>query len=1059
MGFTLQEQAEQRSYLLGHRILGKIPREGLEVLLRKGIFLHLDEHQIAFLPEETTHNLYFLLEGRLGLYSPEQKAYISILKDSEDFIGGAYFLPYQIIPLSPNAVFFKIGFGELSTFLNRYPAAKPYFMACFSPLGAYQFLKHFQIPAHHRLPAELLNSFELEIFERDDFIVKEGERADKFYLITYGSARVLVKHPDQTEEVVKTLGDGDYFGEIGLLEGSLRKASIVASSQMTLYSLNKSSFEQLMQSPEGQLINRQFSAQSQMYAFKESNIIGSASDCNPRILDHNIALYHIKLNKITEKSGKSKYSVKPVCDTHEYPIFVNKQPIHHEVILDKYDELIIGNYTIVIDLNQDQISVKKSDFHRLEVTNLSYKQNKRKIIDNISFSANSNQLVGLLGPSGSGKSTLLDLLYGTKTPSSGSIFYDETPFQSNQIYYHDIFGFVPQDDILFPELTVYENLYFAAKVRSPLEEREKIDNRIEQVLDILKLSEQKHARVGNVDKRGLSGGQKKRVNIARELLFEPDVLFLDEPTSGLSSRDAEEVMHFLRILADTGKLVITVLHQPNSPIYKLFDQIVLIEEGGKLVFSGPAKACLAYMSNFDQGDDFPLECPQCLSVQPEKIFNILGKQDENQERLYSPDFWQKQFLEQQGQELPGTGTLPPPAAKVFTKRRLSLGEHLAQFQLLLLRTFLIKSRDLANLGVQFSTPLLLGLLIAFILRSSPGQSSEYLLQTNPLLPVYFFVAIILGIFMGATSSAKDIVGEQSTYLREVNANLQKKWYVLSKFCVQACLTGLQLGLFVLLSNVILGIQGSFWKIFPFIYLSGLYGVSLGLMLSSYLKTTEAVINFIPLILIPQIILGGAQIQYEDFNKHFFLDRNLPLVPEICHLIPARWAYEGVVLSANGSRQTLLNQLHILRDEILVKTLSKADPAINTTLLEDQIISLDQFTGQVDELYPEAQYPLSNDALSSLVEKGLQRYYEAELSRGFGPQELGLSFYTLFEKTALNRSLNTPFNWAFYAPEKSFSFGTFRVQIKSIGFNALVLILMIVINLLSCLHFLQRRSQC
>jgi hypothetical protein len=231
------------------------------------------------------------------------------------------------------------------------------------------------------------------------------------------------------------------------------------------------------------------------------------------------------------------------------------------------------------------------------------------------------------------------------------------------------------------------------------------------------------------------------------------------------------------------------------------------------------------------------------------------------------------------------------------------------------------------------------------------------------------------------------------------------------------------------------------------------------MLSSYLKTTEAVINFIPLILIPQIILGGAQIQYEDFNKRFFLDQNLPLVPEICHLIPARWAYEGVVLSANGARQTLLNQLHILRDEILVKTLSKGDPAINTTLLEEQIISLDQFTGQVDELYPEAQYPLSNDALSSLVEKGLQRYYEAELSRGFGPQELGLSFYTLFEKTALNRNLNTPFNWAFYAPEKSFSFGTFRVQIKSIGFNALVLILMIVINLLSCLHFLQRRSQC
>jgi ABC-type multidrug transport system ATPase subunit/CRP-like cAMP-binding protein len=1060
MGFSLQEQAKQRTFLLNHQILAKIPREAFEVLLQKGDFLYLDEPQIAFSSEELSEHLYFLLDGRLGLYSSEKKAYITILKDNEDFFGGQYFQPYQIVAISPTATLFKISFSNLSSFLHEYPAVKAHFANCFLPLGAYQFFKLFQIAMVHSIPIDLLEAFRLEIFEKDEIIVKKGALSDKFYLISYGTARVSLSEVFAQEEIVKTLEDGDFFGEVGLLESSERHATILASCQMSLYSLDKLSFERLMQTPEGQIIQRYLAEQTKMYAFKESNIIGSASDCDPRILDHNIALYHVKLSKIKERSGKFKYSVKPVCDTRKYHIFINKQPIEHEVILDKYDELIIGNYKIIIDPDRDQISVKKANDHSLQVSNLKYKHKQLTIIDNVSFSAQSGQLIGLLGPSGSGKSTFLDLLYGFKNPSSGSIAYDQTPFRLNQIYYHDIFGFVPQDDILFPELTVYENLYFAAKVRSPIEEREKIDNRIEQVLEILKLSDKKNARVGNVEKKGLSGGQKKRVNIARELLFEPDVLFLDEPTSGLSSRDAEEVVHFLRILADTGKMVITVVHQPSSHIYKMFDQIVLLEEGGKLVFSGPAKDCLAYMAAFEPEDDFPVECPQCLSVQPDKIFNILGKEDANHQRIHPPEFWQREFIRQQGLEKPVTGPLNPNNQTLFKKRGLDFREHFAQFCLLLQRTFLIKSRDYINLAVQFFTPVLLALLIAFILRSSPSESVNYAPQLNTQIPVYLFVAIILAIFTGATGSAKDIVGEQSTYRREISANLQKKWYVLSKFCVQACLTGLQIAMFLAIGNGILEIKNAFWTFFPLLYLSSLFGVSLGLLLSSCLKTTEAVINFIPLILIPQIILGGAQIQYEDFNKSFFLDRHIPLVPEICHLIPARWAYEGLILAGTGPRQTALNQLHVLRDEILIKALESEDvnPA-DKTALEERIVALDQVSGLVDEIYPETTpSQFNNEALSALVEKGLKRYYQAEIARGFGAQELDFYMYSKAIQKPVEKVLLTPFNWAFYAPDKNFLFGSVRLQLKTIWFNGLVLLLMVMFNLITCLCCLQKRGK-
>jgi ABC-type multidrug transport system ATPase subunit len=183
---------------------------------------------------------------------------------------------------------------------------------------------------------------------------------------------------------------------------------------------------------------------------------------------------------------------------------------------------------------------------------------------------------------------------------------------------------VPQDDILFGELTVFENLMFSAKLREPFSDRNVLAGRIDVVLERLRLSDRMHDLVGSVEKKGLSGGQRKRVNIARELIFDPHVLFLDEPTSGLSSKDSEEIVGFLRDIADMGKLVIVVLHQPSSKIFKTFDRIIFLDQGGRLVFTGPVLECLNYMKEVEH-DHTPTECPVCGTCQPELIFDVLGK--------------------------------------------------------------------------------------------------------------------------------------------------------------------------------------------------------------------------------------------------------------------------------------------------------------------------------------------------------------------------------------------------------------------------------------------------
>ncbi|MDZ7649102.1 MAG: ATP-binding cassette domain-containing protein [Cytophagales bacterium] len=185
-------------------------------------------------------------------------------------------------------------------------------------------------------------------------------------------------------------------------------------------------------------------------------------------------------------------------------------------------------------------------------------------------------------------------------------------------------GYVSQDDLLIEELTVYQNLYYNARLCLAHLTEIEIDFRVLKVLEDLGLEQRKDLKVGSVLDKTISGGQRKRLNIALELIRQPAILFLDEPTSGLSSRDSENVIDLLKELSLKGKLIFLVIHQPSSDIYKMFDKMILMDTGGYPIFYGNPVAAVTYFKKVtNQVDSSRGQCEVCGNVNPEQIFNII----------------------------------------------------------------------------------------------------------------------------------------------------------------------------------------------------------------------------------------------------------------------------------------------------------------------------------------------------------------------------------------------------------------------------------------------------
>ena len=273
-------------------------------------------------------------------------------------------------------------------------------------------------------------------------------------------------------------------------------------------------------------------------------------------------------------------------------------------------------------------------FTNISLNKISARFHKRdeNILEKISFSINQGEVTAILGPAGSGKTTLLNVLLGTQKFHEGSIQVNglESNFEKNRISHY--IGYVPQDDLTIDVLTVFENLFFRYKILSTAKlTNEIIHTRIDDLLIEIGLIHKKGSRVGNVTDRILSGGERKRLNIALELINEPDILILDEPTTGLSSQDAYEILELLRILADQGKIVLLFIHQPSSQIYKLIDKVVILANK-HIAFSGNAMETLRIFREASR--EVPdyldyLECPTCRNVNPDLLMQSIKDESIN----------------------------------------------------------------------------------------------------------------------------------------------------------------------------------------------------------------------------------------------------------------------------------------------------------------------------------------------------------------------------------------------------------------------------------------------
>ena len=532
-----------------------------------------------------------------------------------------------------------------------------------------------------------------------------------------------------------------------------------------------------------------------------------------------------------------------------------------------------------------------------EAKGISYQFKNGKLgLRDINIFEESGKLIALMGASGAGKSTLLHVLNGTEKPSMGQVLINGIDIHRSPNKVEGVIGFVPQDDLLIEDLTVYQNLYFAAKLCfSHLSEKE-IDDLVNRTLSDLGLVETKNLTVGSPLRKTISGGQRKRLNIGLELLREPAVLFCDEPTSGLSSRDSENIIDLLKELSLKGKLVFAVIHQPSSDIFKMFDKLVILDVGGYQIYYGnPVDGINYFKRNINLVNSEQGECYACGNVNPEQIFNIIETKIINEygnftnERKFSPEQWNQVYL----QKIKPTSIAPSSDVPHSTLR---IPGWFKQTRLFSLRDLLSKLSNKQYLFINLLEAPLLAFILAFIVRyynADDQFAAGYLFSKNLNMPAYFFMSVIVALFMGLSVSAEEIIRDRKILKREAFLHLNRSSYIFSKISILFMISAIQTFLFVVVAHSILKIEGMFFVHWGILFTSSCFANLLGLNISSAFNSAVTIYILIPILLIPQLILSGVVVKFDKLNP---MIGNTATVPFVGDLMASRWAFEASMVA-------------------------------------------------------------------------------------------------------------------------------------------------------------------
>lgn len=622
----------------------------------------------------------------------------------------------------------------------------------------------------------------------------------------------------------------------------------------------------------------------------------------------------------------------------ERPIAVEGDPVKSTAPLDDGSVISLGGGQYLrCHFSEGIIEEERNVINTLKVRDISHSYDRKTpALDGITFSIQRGEMVCVMGPSGCGKSTLLKALGGQLKPRRGRIDLNGVDLYQEHENLKSYIALIPQDETFDPLLTVEENLDTAAAIRAPhfpiAERRRRVDSKLIE----LGLNEIRHRLAGDQQTKSLSGGQRRRLNAGMDMIGIADVYLFDEPTSGLSSKDSEHVLEMIRGLTH-NKITLVSIHQPSSRLFHMFDKAILLDNGGKLAFFGTPAQMLDYFNEARKQEGIHTTTfstdgseTDCVGLTPDFIFDVLETplRDLGGDIIYERDargnliparrfnaaFWTDRFQTYRLLEEVNLRELEADTSQTVSLQKTPqapprrLRHDWVRFSNQLKRAFFSKLRNRANLATTLLEAPALAVLIALVMRYS--EDGDYNFANAFHIPTYLFLSLVTALFLGMTNSAEEIIRDRNILQRERHHGFRIGGYIIGKYLSLGFFALVQCIIYLLIGDAILGIRSMFFPNLLWMSITSFVGIAAGLFISSLVSSPKTAINIIPLILIPNIILGGALIKYDEMNRSLDIIQNIRQwfvseedeeeasklkVPAVCHLMPLRWSYEAIII--------------------------------------------------------------------------------------------------------------------------------------------------------------------
>ncbi len=599
-------------------------------------------------------------------------------------------------------------------------------------------------------------------------------------------------------------------------------------------------------------------------------------------------------------------------------------------------------------------------------------------IREVSFELESGQMAAVLGGSGSGKTTLFNILCGVSKPDKGQILINNEVITDSFKFNKNLVGYVPQEDSLIEELTVYQNLKYCTELNRSELNKQELKQLLSETLLNFGLDDIKNLKVGSIISKVISGGQRKRLNIAIEIIRNPKILFVDEPTSGLSSSDALLIIKLLKKISENGSIVIINIHQPSSDIFRLFDRLLIIDTGGfPIYFGNPFLTSSYFKSQLDIADSIEEDFYKYNQYNPKYIFDLItySKKDEEgnsmQQREISNKEWHRQYKKNYSVDL-----LLEENKIVKSGISNKTANFAKQFSVFFKRSILSRVSDSQYLFFLLLGSPLLSLVTNFFIRSTKLGVEDYSFYNNENIPVFIFINVIIALFFGLITSANEIHRDKKLLKREQLLQLNPFAYLNSKLVIVSIITFIQVSSLVLVGTYIQEVMGLTFQYIVILWITAISAAMIGLVISAKLKSTLSIYISIPFILIPQILLAGAILDFDKINSTLTSKKHVPFYS---NLIFSRWSYEALatlqygnnkynkeILNASIDRSNIIYMYNFFLPAIETELYNYLDT--NTSVSSNRIFSLFEQTQNISA--PTYHFIIPDTLNQSVVEEKL-----------------------------------------------------------------------------------------